>query len=51
MYLLRPTPYPKTNAIIIIVDITKLIASLVTTDIGSISLGNILFLQYFHSQQ
>ena len=47
MYLLIPTPYPITNAIIIIVDIIKFIASLVTTDIGNISLGKYTFFTIF----
>ena len=43
MNLLIPIPYPKTNARIIIVEIIKFIASLVTTDKGKISLGKNTF--------
>ena len=39
MYLLIPNPPKTTKAIIIIVEIKKFTASLVTIDIGRISLG------------
>ena len=44
MYFVNPRPAPSTNAKIIIVDIKKLTAPLVTTDIGNISLGKYTFL-------
>ena len=47
MYLLSPIPYPNTKATIIIVEIIKLIASLVTTDKGKISLGKYTFFIMF----
>ncbi len=40
-------PYPKTKAKIIIVEIIKFTASLVTTDNGNISLGKYTFLIIF----
>lgn len=43
MYLLIPIPPKITNARIIIVDIKKLTASLVTIEIGKISLGKYTF--------
>ena len=44
IYFVIPKPVPNTNAKIIIVDIKKLTAPLVTTDIGNISLGKYTFL-------
>ena len=47
MYLLIPIPPKITNARIIIVDIKKLTASLVTIEIGKISLGKYTFFTIF----
>ena len=47
MYLLIPNPPKTTNAIIIIVDIKKFTASLVTIEIGKISLGKYTFFSKF----
>ena len=46
-FIFIPRPLTKTNITIIIVEIKKFIASLVTTDIGNISLGKYTFLIIF----
>ena len=47
IYFVKGIPPPITNARIIIVDITKFTASLVTTDIGNIALGKYTFFNKF----
>ena len=44
MYFVIPSPATNTKANMIIVEITKLTAPLVTTDTGKISLGKYTFL-------
>ena len=44
----KPIPDISTNANIIIVEIRKFIAPLITLDIGKISLGKYTFLLYYH---